>query len=169
MEGVIYEVKPQDDPNEWTKLKHVPADRVWAKLSGSWRGEVHYTLTEHARSISLSSSESRLLIDLSLLPPLPKTVRPEAQQTELESRRFWSSLTALIKAKNYGEATKVKQALEQAQRDLSAKRKANNEHFEPELFEIETEDYLEHGRPVLKSSGRIVLESEFKAVGYGTC
>jgi hypothetical protein len=47
-----------------------------------------------------------------------------SEQDGHESRKLWDPVTQLLLAKNWGAATNQKQAIEQAQRDLSAKRKA---------------------------------------------
>ncbi|KAH9822204.1 hypothetical protein DFH28DRAFT_1103683 [Melampsora americana] len=160
LEGIIFLTKSEDEISEWTKLKHVPAERIQCRFHGTWRGEIYYTLTAEP-------SETKLLIDLTQLNPLPKIVKPEQNQTSKESRKFWSELTNLIKSKNYSEATKVKQIIEQNQRDLAGKRKEGiQSNFETELFEIDTNEYLEYSKPLLKSTGKEVLEAEFKAIGY---
>lgn len=46
------------------------------------------------------------------------------EQDGHESRKLWDPVTQNLLAKNWGEATRQKQVIEQAQRDLSAKRKA---------------------------------------------
>lgn len=65
-----------------------------------------------------------MLIDLDQLALIPKDVRPLSEQDGHESRKLWDPVTQLLLAKNWGAATNQKQAIEQAQRDLSAKRKA---------------------------------------------
>ncbi|EAU82879.1 hypothetical protein CC1G_05501 [Coprinopsis cinerea okayama7 len=45
VEGVIHVVYDSDDPNQisqWTKVKHVPQNRVAAVLDGSWRGKIRW-------------------------------------------------------------------------------------------------------------------------------
>jgi len=187
LEGVIYELEETENPNEWTKIKQVPAERIWCKFSGSWRGVVTYTIEQSRKSSGSneqqsSSSKARELLNLGSLLPLPKTVKPQEKQTEMESRKFWSSLTSLIKAKNFPEATKVKQAIEQHQRDLSAKRKSSNQPFKPLIFHIEDnsddddnvpdpakptpDGYAKFSKPTLTPEGTTILEAEFEGIGY---
>lgn len=196
LEGVIYEVRDDEDPEEWSKIKQVPNDRIWCKFSGSWRGLVTYKLTQNnsRRSTTAEAEDDqpsidknqaaglRDLIDLSNLIPLSKTVKPESKQDEMESRRFWNELTGLIKSKNYGQATKVKQSIEQNQRDLSNQRKSLNQNFKPIIFRIDGEDdedqnkdprayptqdgYLKFSKPRLTEEGMRILEAEFKGIGY---
>jgi len=187
LEGVIYELEETENPNEWTKIKQVPSERIWCKFSGSWRGVVTYTIEQSRKSSGSneqqsSSSKARELLNLGSLLPLPKTVKPQEKQTEMESRKFWSSLTSLIKAKNFPEATKVKQAIEQHQRDLSAKRKSSNQPFKPLIFHIEDnsddddnvpdpakptpDGYAKFSKPTLTPEGTTILEAEFEGIGY---
>ena len=67
------------------------------------------------------------MIDLDQLALIPKSVRPLEEQEGHESRRLWDPVTQQLLAKNWGEATKQKQVIEQAQRDLSAARKASGD------------------------------------------
>jgi hypothetical protein len=133
------------------------------------------------------SNQARELVDLSSLEPLPKTVKPEAKQTEMESRKFWKSLTSLIQAQNFAEATKEKQAIEQNQRDLSNKRKADNQSFKPLIFNTDDDEnesnnnavdsdsadqliglngYAKFSKPILTPDGVKILEAEFNGIGY---
>lgn len=65
-----------------------------------------------------------MLIDLDQLALIPKDVRSMTEQDGHESRKLWDPVTQNLLSKNWGEATRQKQVIEQAQRDLSAKRKA---------------------------------------------
>lgn len=43
MEGVIHTVREgETEHEEWTKVKHVPTDRVVAVFDGSWRGHIRW-------------------------------------------------------------------------------------------------------------------------------
>ena len=77
--------------------------------------------------IGLLLQESRLLIDLASLAVLPKHVRPIESQLPNESHRLWEHVTKNLLSKNYDEATRVKQAIEQKQRDDAAARKSKGE------------------------------------------
>jgi hypothetical protein len=57
--------------------------------------------------------ESRVIIDMDELDLVPKDVRPLDVQTPNESRNLWSSVTQQILGKNWGEATREKQVIEQ--------------------------------------------------------
>jgi len=58
---------------------------------------------------------------------IPKLVRPMEEQDHKESRRMWDPVTQNLLNKNWGEATKQKQAIEQRQRDIAAKLKASGQ------------------------------------------
>lgn len=53
------------------------------------------------------------MIDLEQLDMTPRSVRPLDQQEERESRRLWDPVTSNMLAKNWSEATKQKQSIEQ--------------------------------------------------------
>jgi hypothetical protein len=54
---------------------------------------------------------------------VPKKVRPLERQLPNESRKLWDAVTTRLLAKEYGEATKAKLAIEQKQRDEAGERK----------------------------------------------
>lgn len=58
---------------------------------------------------------------------MPKTVRDIPDQLPNESRRLWEGVTTHLLSKEYGEATRIKQVIEQEQRDLAAARKKKGE------------------------------------------
>lgn len=53
------------------------------------------------------------MIDLEQLDMTPRSVRPLEEQEERESRRLWDPVTANMMAKNWSEATRQKQTIEQ--------------------------------------------------------
>ena len=57
-----------------------------------------------------------MIIDMDDLDLVPKDVRPLDVQTPNESRNLWSSVTQQILGKNWGEATREKQIIEQVSR-----------------------------------------------------
>jgi oxysterol-binding protein-related protein 9/10/11 len=118
VEGVIH-TYTEDEKNvhDWTRVKHVPKARALAYLDGSWRHLVRW------RRASAPADAWDPLIDLSTLHPVPKVVRPLEQQAPRESRRLWDPVTSRLLKKEYGDATKHKQAIEQRQRDEAAERK----------------------------------------------
>ena len=67
---------------------------------------------------------------------------------------FWKDVTNAILSKQYGEATKAKQAIEERQREKAAERQARNEQWKPRFF---TEPLGPQGRPELTDEGKQVL------------
>ncbi|KAG8714173.1 hypothetical protein FRC08_012279 [Ceratobasidium sp. 394] len=123
LEGVVHTYDPSD-PEEcasWTKVKQVPPSRVVATFDGTWRGLVKWK--------RVGETESRPLIDLANLAVMPKHVRPIDSQLPNESHRLWEHVTKNLLSKNYSEATRVKQGIEQKQRDDAAARKAKGEEW----------------------------------------
>jgi hypothetical protein len=58
----VHTVDPDSRTHEsWTKVKHVPADKIIARLSGSWRSEIRYK--KEGDEVSLASSFSLSLIN----------------------------------------------------------------------------------------------------------
>jgi len=125
----------------------VPEKDIVARIEGNWQDKVRYTLA--------GEKESRLLVDLAPLLPVPKTVPPEEEQLTNESRRFWKNVTAAILAKQFSYATKLKQELEERQRQKAAHRKDSNEEWHPRFF---TEALKPVGKPDLTDEGRLALQ-----------
>ena len=118
VEGVIHTYDPNSNVHEeWTKVKHVPRSRVLATFHGSWKHLIKW------KRIDEDDSEYKPLIDLSQLQVIPKTVRPLEKQLPNESRKLWENVTSKLLSKEYSEANKHKQAIEQRQRDDAAERK----------------------------------------------
>jgi len=124
----------EHEHEEWTKVKHVPPARVVAHFEGCWRNVVRWrpaaaTSDGSGRSTpslggkTTNPTEWTTLIDLTPLQAVPKTVRPISRQLPSESRRLWESVTSRLLSKEYSEATRAKQAIEQRQRDDAAERK----------------------------------------------
>ena len=165
LEGVIYEYDWKHDATHdvdedipdgeqngsgpyWNKVKQVPEDKIVATFAGQWTGRVTFKLK--------GQREERLLVQLSDLGVTPKHVRPLEEQEEFESRRIWAPVTEAIHSKQYSQATKNKQVIEQRQRDKAAERKHTGEGFIPQFFDP---DYSS-GRPKLTAAGKAVLAGE---------
>ncbi|CRG83279.1 Oxysterol-binding protein-like protein 1 [Talaromyces islandicus] len=145
VEGVIFRYDPANDNK--TRIKDVPQSDVLARISGCWRDQIYYTLP--------GSSEQKLIIDLVPLFPSPKVVPPEELQLSNESRKFWSQVTTAILDKQYGQATKYKQDLEERQREKAAARKERNEDWKPRFF---TGAVTPLGKPDLTDEGKKALD-----------
>lgn len=154
LEGVIYSYGPNDDPEEYTSAKQVPQDEVLATFEGCWKGKITYKRK--------GDKESRVLLNITDVDPIAKSVRPLAAQEEMESRRIWEPVTNAILGKKYSEATKNKQDIEQMQRNAAAERKRNGETFVPRFFDADISD----GRPKLTDEGRKAIDGEYQLAGY---
>ncbi|KAL3486177.1 putative oxysterol binding protein [Aspergillus germanicus] len=145
VEGVIFRYNP--DKDTITRIKDVPEGDALAKISGSWHGQLYYTLA--------GSSEPQLLIDIAPLFPVAKSLPPEETQLSNESRKFWSGVTEAILDKRYSQATKLKQEIEERQREKAAERQAKNEEWKPRFF---TGAVTPMGKPTLSEEGLKALE-----------
>lgn len=144
VEGLVFRYNPEDDTA--TKIKDVAEGDILARISGSWHGQIHYTLAK--------TTDSQLLIDIAPLFPAAKTVPPEETQLSNESRKFWSGVTEAILDKRYSQATKLKQDIEERQRQKAAERQKNNETWQPRFFTSAT---TASGKPELTEEGRQTL------------
>ncbi|EXJ73294.1 uncharacterized protein A1O5_03054 [Cladophialophora psammophila CBS 110553] len=154
--GLIFRYDPSDD--KYTRVKDVPEKDILVRLEGCWQEQIVYTIPN---SVAVKEStkveptlEKQLLIDLQPLFPVPKSCPPDHEQLPHESRTFWAEVTTAINEKRYSDATRVKQDLEQAQRDKAAKRKDLNVEFKPRFFTAPTES---SGKPELTQYGKEVL------------
>ena len=98
--------------------------------------------------------DSELLLDLKPLLPIPKVVPPLKEQLSNESRRFWNNVTSAILSKQYPQATKLKQEIEERQREKANQRAASNEEWTPRFFTAPIEP---DGRPRLSDEGTKAL------------
>lgn len=65
-------------------------------------------------------------------------------------------MTEAIQAKQYSQATKAKQEIEQQQRDLAVERERKQQPFVPQFFL----DTYPTGRPTLTEAGHKALQKE---------
>jgi oxysterol-binding protein-related protein 9/10/11 len=156
VQGVIFRYDPNND--KYNRIKDVPSKDILANIDGCWQEQVYYSISStNAVKNELTAEATprkQLLVDLTPLLPVPKIVPPEVDQLPNESRRFWKDVTFAILGKQYGEATKTKQALEQRQRDKAEDRKRKNEEWKPRFF---TGAVVPKGRPDLNEEGQAVL------------
>ncbi|TDL22059.1 hypothetical protein BD410DRAFT_749270 [Rickenella mellea] len=158
IEGVIHTYsETSTEHEEWTKVKHVPRTCVVAQFDGSWRGRIRWKRADSP------DVEYATLLDLAQLHVIPKNVRSIEKQLPTESRKLWEGVTTKLLNKEFGDATKVKQAIEQRQRDLAAERKRRGEEFIPAYFEKD----IDSGIPVLTEAGRKALEEELNSEAPG--
>jgi len=156
VQGTMFRYDPDND--KITRLKDVLQKDILANIDGCWQDRIYYSIPPTPAVKNTNGTEStnkHLLVDLTPLLPVPKTVPPEEDQLSYESRRFWKDVTTAILSKQYGEATRVKQALEQGQRDKTEGRKARNEEWKPRFF---AGAVIPRGRPHLSEEGQAVLK-----------
>ncbi|KAI0062624.1 hypothetical protein BV25DRAFT_1825133 [Artomyces pyxidatus] len=176
VEGVIHGYTPgATEHEEWTRVKHVPKARALVYLEGTWRGAVRYRHAFPSAAPSPASSSSsiargatgtgagagtgtewRVLVDLSTLHVVPKAVRKLEKQLPDESRKLWETVTDGLLKKEYSEATREKQRIEQRQRDVAAERKRKGVEFIPRYFEND----IASGVPKLTPAGQAALDEE---------
>jgi oxysterol-binding protein-related protein 9/10/11 len=156
VQGLMFRYDPEND--KCTRIKDVPQKDILVNIDGCWQEQIYYSIpstpTVKNANGTEPSSNKQVLVDLTPLLPVPKIVPPEEDQLSNESRRFWKDVTTAILGKQYGEATRLKQALEQRQRDKAEERKARKEEWKPRFF---TGTVIPKGRPDLSEEGRAVL------------
>lgn len=145
LEGVVFRYDPDNDTA--TKIKDVPEGDVLARITGSWHGQIHFTLAGKA--------DPQLLIDITPLFPAAKTVPPKEDQLSNESRNFWSGVTEAIMDKRYSQATKLKQDIEERQRQKAAERQQKKETWNPRFF---SSAVTPSGKPELTEEGHRTLK-----------
>ena len=153
--GAIFRYNPDDD--RYTRLKDVPEKEVLVRLEGIWSEQIYYWLASGDSKSDKNGppqSEKQLLIDLGPLMPVPKICTPPEDQLPNESRRFWKDLTIALQEKRFGDANRIKQEIEQKQRDKVAQRQAQNMDWKPRFFSEVTE---EGGQPHLSEEGKLAL------------
>ncbi len=155
--GLIFRYDPADD--RYTRAKDVPDKEILCKIEGSWQEQITYTIPNSAAVKELKTleptSDKQLLIDLQPLFPVQKQCPAPSEQLPNESRSFWADVTSAITEKRFSDATRVKQDLEQVQRDKETKRKELNAPFRPRFFTSVTES---SGKPELTAYGKEALK-----------
>jgi hypothetical protein len=147
VEGVIFRFDPDEDEDIET-LRDVPEEAIVAKIEGSWKGKYYIS--------SPKSSERHVLLDVTDLLPVAKTVPPMAEQQSNESRVVWDPVTKAIHARDFVQATRNKTEIEDEQRRLAKERVAKEETFKPVYFVVNDD-----GRPTLTDAGRKMLLGQF--------
>ena len=95
-----------------------------------------------------------MLIDITPLFPITKSVPPAEEQLSNESLKFWSGVTNAIVEKQFSQATKLKQDIEERQRQLAAERTEKGTEWSPRFF---TGAVTPLGKPQLTEEGQKVL------------
>lgn len=145
LEGAIFRYDPDNDTT--SRLKDVSESDVVARISGSWHGKIYFT--------PAGSKDPILLIDIEPLFPATKTLPPDDQQLSNESLKFWFDVTNAIVNKQFTQATKVKQEIEERQRQRAAERKEKDVEWNPRFF---TGAVTPLGKPELTEDGQKALQ-----------
>ncbi|KAK4689514.1 hypothetical protein P7C73_g599, partial [Tremellales sp. Uapishka_1] len=93
-----------------------PGKSEQGEVIGHWDTSMEYT--------DRKTSKRSVCFDAATAQVVPKSVLPESEQEENESRRLWSKLTEAVKASDMVAATTAKSAVEDHQRDLVRQREA---------------------------------------------
>lgn len=155
--GVIYRYDPEND--KYTKPKDVPSAEVLVNIEGDWKDKVYYTIPS-SKAVKEHpglepTKEKQLILDIGPLMPVPKIVPPPDEQLDNESRKLWVRVSDAINEKRYGDATTIKQDIEQRQRDIAAEREKEKKKFAPRFFKSATDP---SGKPELTEEGRKALD-----------
>lgn len=150
--GTVFRYDPSND--KYTRTKDVPEKDILAKIEGCWQEQIFYWLAGDKKA-EKDTSARQLLMDVSPLMPVPKLCPPPEDQLVNESRKFWKELTAAIQEKRFGDANKIKQNIEQAQRDKATERKSQGIEWKPRFFQEVTDP---DGKPHLSEDGKLVME-----------
>ncbi|KAJ3355712.1 HEAT repeat-containing protein 2 [Entophlyctis luteolus] len=138
------------------KISDIPDAEVLATIWGQWNGKVYAKL-------KVTGYEG-LLFDLQESETAKKVTKPVEQMAENESQRVWRHVSEAIESKQYGEATKLKREIEDAQRK---KRAGISGDFQSHFFEFRcavlagsSVESGDRGKPYLRE-GVCVFEKDF--------
>lgn len=159
--GVVYRYDPSlPREKQYSKPKDVPSSDVLVTIEGDWKERLYYTIPSSAAQKSYPGLEAtktkQVLIDIVPLFPVPKLVPPAEEQLPNESRKLWAEVSNAINARQYNDATRIKQEIEQQQRDRAAERERDRKPFQPRFFTQVTDA---SGRPELTDEGRRALQN----------
>ncbi|SCZ88971.1 BZ3500_MvSof-1268-A1-R1_Chr1-1g00865 [Microbotryum saponariae] len=110
-------------------------------------GEISGTWNEKMDIHRKGFKGKETLFDASTAKITQKVVAPEDKQSENESRRLWSKVTAAIKKSDLDAATDAKTVIEDAQREAVRRREEEGATFKPRFFELTGENEY---RPIFK-------------------
>lgn len=136
-----------DDGFKLDNIKDIPEDKMIARIEGCWKGKIYIS--------NPRSRERQLLIDVTDLTTVPKTVPALSKQKSNESRAVWDSVTKAILGKRFEVATRNKTEIEDVQRKIAKERQEKNEVFVPTYFHVGKD-----GRPTLTQAGQAILAGQ---------
>ncbi|TPX35647.1 hypothetical protein SmJEL517_g01966 [Synchytrium microbalum] len=125
------------------KIRNESTNETLYTISGKWTDEIFLSPSSSANSSPSSASPTRgsngsekknLFFDATSHPVSHKSVHPEIQQEEYESRRLWHQVTKAIHTKDLDAATDEKSAIEDNQRRLQKERCESGAPWVPRFF-----------------------------------
>jgi oxysterol-binding protein-related protein 9/10/11 len=155
--GIVFRYDPDDD--KYTRIKDVPEKDILLKIDGCWKEQIYCWLSSGKESRldkfkGNGDAKKQLLVDVTPMMPVPKICPPPEEQLPNESRKFWQELTTAIQEKRFGDANRIKQTIEQNQRDKTAERKTNGQEWKVRFFTEATES---GGEPHLSEEGKAAI------------
>jgi hypothetical protein len=155
VDGVMYRFDAsEEDGEKYTRIQDVPDGAILGRIQGNWKEKIWISMGKDPRP-----AEKELILLLDLSPPdfvvQPKIIPPMESQLPNESLRFWARVTEAIHARRYGEATLIKQEIEEVQREKARRREEVGEGWKPRFF---SGGFDGQGRPELSEEGKKVLE-----------
>lgn len=155
VKGIV--LKYDQDNDKCNQIKDVPDKDVLVRIEGCWHEKIYYWSTSGSSKSDKSDKKNedarQLLLDVAPLMPVPKICPPPEEQLPNESRRFWKDVTEAIQEKRFNDANKLKQDLEQRQRDKAVERKT--QEWKPRFFTEVTETT---GQPHLSQDGQLAMD-----------
>ncbi|KAL9055693.1 MAG: hypothetical protein Q9162_003419 [Coniocarpon cinnabarinum] len=125
MTGVIFKYDPDNDTR--VRIKDVPDSDVVVRLEGCWHEQIYFTLGSKSFDKSLPN----------------------------ESRKYWADVTDAILDKQWNEAQRAKNDIEDRQRAKKAERDAEGKSWTPRFFTGSVEPA---GTPELNEEGKEAVE-----------
>ncbi|OLY77813.1 Oxysterol-binding protein-like protein 1 [Smittium mucronatum] len=127
MDGKIFKYDPAtDDISTWTSKTVPEKNEIIATISGQWNGESFLYTSKKAKPV--------LLVDMKSARIAKRFIKPDDEQSPIESRRVWGDVARLMIKKDFSAATKLKIEIEDNQRKIAEERKEKDEPFVPKLF-----------------------------------
>ncbi|KAG0171437.1 hypothetical protein DFQ28_002702 [Apophysomyces sp. BC1034] len=115
------------------KIKKESTQEVLCEITGQWSNELHIK--------DCKTSKKDLLFDVKASSIFPKTVAPENDQEDYESKRLWSKVTTAIRNRDQDAATQEKTTIEDTQRHNTRLREEEGIDWHPRYFDEDNDDY----------------------------
>ncbi|KAL9939331.1 hypothetical protein V8E36_002144 [Tilletia maclaganii] len=112
------------------KVSH--KNKTIGEITGKWSESMDF---------KPSKGETKQLFNARTAKFVEKSVIPESEQEEFESRRLWAKVTEGIKERNLEKATEAKTAIEEAQRQAVKRRDEKGERWQPKYFTAKGERF----------------------------